>query len=98
MPFMHHYVKPVPQILPLPHFHAGEPRWGLLTTLSGYHDRTIYSVDWSTTGMLATACADNGIRIFQEVQPEGASGVRGLFSKLGVLSSLTLTCRKDQAH
>lgn len=45
---------------------AGELRWGLLSTLSGYHDRTIFSVDWSKAGLIASGAADNAIRIFGE--------------------------------
>ncbi|MCO5600880.1 hypothetical protein L7F22_054997 [Adiantum nelumboides] len=35
--------------------------------ISGYHNRTIFSVDWSkTTGFIATAAGDDCIRIFSE--------------------------------
>ena len=33
-------------------------------SVSGYHDRTIYSVDWSADGYLATGSADNCIKVF----------------------------------
>ncbi|KAL4430857.1 hypothetical protein ABPG75_006113 [Micractinium tetrahymenae] len=49
---------------------AGELRWRLLSTLGGYHDRTIFSVDWSKAGLIASGAADNAIRIFGE---EGAA-------------------------
>ena len=45
---------------------AGELRWRLLSTLSGFHDRTVFSVDWSKGGLIASGCADNAIRIFGE--------------------------------
>lgn len=32
----------------------GEAWWRLLTVLSGSHDRTIFSVDWSTSGAIAS--------------------------------------------
>ena len=32
----------------------GNLRWAPLTTLSGYHDRTVYSVDWSSSGAIAS--------------------------------------------
>ncbi|PSC68890.1 DNA mismatch repair MSH4 [Micractinium conductrix] len=44
----------------------GELRWRLLSTLSGFHDRTVFSVDWSKGGLIASGCADNAIRIFGE--------------------------------
>ena len=41
--------------------------WKQATFLSGYHDRTIFSVDWSKTGnLLVTGAADDTIRIFRE--------------------------------
>jgi WD40 repeat protein len=46
--------------------HEGEQRWQLLSTLSGYHERTVFSVDWSRQGLIASGCADNAIRIFGE--------------------------------
>lgn len=60
---------PVP--LPLP---AGQLRWALLATLSGYHPRTIFSVDWSCSGLIATGGADNAIRVFGEASGSSGSG------------------------
>ncbi|KAL8154447.1 hypothetical protein V2J09_012207 [Rumex salicifolius] len=40
--------------------------WKHLCTLSGYHDRTIFSVHWSRDGIIATGAADDGIRLFVE--------------------------------
>ncbi|MCO5593973.1 hypothetical protein L7F22_047992 [Adiantum nelumboides] len=38
-----------------------------LCTVSGYHNRTIFSVDWSKNmGFIATAAGDDCIRIFSE--------------------------------
>lgn len=67
---------------------AGEQQWTLLSTLSGFHDRTIFSVDWSKQGLIASGCADNAIRIFgqegggEQDQVDSAAatpGVWGLF-------------------
>ncbi|XP_018049102.1 PREDICTED: probable cytosolic iron-sulfur protein assembly protein Ciao1 isoform X1 [Atta colombica] len=44
-----------------------ESVWKCICTLSGYHTRTIYDIDWcKTTGLLVTACGDDIIRIFKE--------------------------------
>jgi cytosolic iron-sulfur protein assembly protein CIAO1 len=44
-----------------------DPVWKCVCTLSGYHNRTIYDISWcKITGLLATACGDNIIRIFKE--------------------------------
>ncbi|XP_046836874.1 probable cytosolic iron-sulfur protein assembly protein Ciao1 isoform X1 [Vespa crabro] len=41
--------------------------WKCVCTLSGYHTRTIYDVDWcKITGLIVTACGDDIIRIFKE--------------------------------
>jgi len=44
-----------------------EPAWKCVCTLSGYHDRSIYDVAWcKLTGLIATACGDDHIRVFKE--------------------------------
>ena len=44
-----------------------EPVWKCVCTLSGYHTRTIYDIDWcKKTGLIVTACGDDIIRIFKE--------------------------------
>ncbi|XKL68529.1 hypothetical protein PGB90_004020 [Kerria lacca] len=41
--------------------------WKCVCTLSGFHSRTIYDISWChITGLIATACADDSIRIFKE--------------------------------
>ncbi|KAL3605011.1 hypothetical protein D5086_005888 [Populus alba] len=40
--------------------------WNHLCTLSGYHDRTIFSVHWSREGIIASGAADDGLRFFLE--------------------------------
>lgn len=37
-----------------------------VATLSGFHTRTIYSVSWSQSGLIATGAADDCIRIFEQ--------------------------------
>ena len=73
---------------------AGQLQWRLLSTLVGLHERTVFSVDWSKEGLIASACADNSIRVFGEAAaaatsaaavPEsgevGAASVRQLFMR-----------------
>ena len=83
---------------------AGEQRWRLLTTLSGYHDRTIFSVDWSKDGLIATGGADNAIRIFAEAGGSGGGGsgegggeLREVFLP-GEAGSFSLACTQAVAH
>lgn len=41
--------------------------WKCVSTLSGFHKRVIYDVDWShLSGLIVTGCGDDAIRIFQE--------------------------------
>ncbi|KAK1801337.1 hypothetical protein P4O66_023025 [Electrophorus voltai] len=41
--------------------------WKCVCTLSGFHGRTVYDVSWChLTGALATACGDDGVRVFKE--------------------------------
>lgn len=46
---------------------ARAPRWKCVATVPAVHSRTIYSVDWSTTNLIASAGADNSIKIMQFV-------------------------------
>jgi len=39
-------------------------------TVTGYHKRTIFSVDWSNDDLIATGAADDTIRIFQKSSGE----------------------------
>eukprot|EP01100_Stratorugosa_tubuloviscum_P012611 TRINITY_DN602_c1_g1_i1.p1 TRINITY_DN602_c1_g1~~TRINITY_DN602_c1_g1_i1.p1 ORF type:complete len:328 (-),score=145.27 TRINITY_DN602_c1_g1_i1:18-1001(-) len=46
---------------------GGVLKWDCISTISGYHRRCIFSVDWSkTNGLIATGAADDSIKIFQE--------------------------------
>jgi len=41
--------------------------WKCVCTISGAHERAIYSVSWChSTGLIATAAGDNAIRVFRE--------------------------------
>ncbi|MQM15529.1 hypothetical protein Taro_048479, partial [Colocasia esculenta] len=44
----------------------GEMHRRHLCTLSGYHDRTIFSVDWSRDGIIASGAGDDAICLFVE--------------------------------
>lgn len=44
-----------------------EPVWKCVCTLSGYHNRDVYDISWSRSGLIATASGDNAIRIFKQV-------------------------------
>ncbi|KAJ0412497.1 hypothetical protein ATCC90586_006864 [Pythium insidiosum] len=53
----------------------GSPmEWKRAATLSGYHERTIFSADWSKHGnLIVTGAGDDAIRIFQQSQHSAAS-------------------------
>ncbi|XP_029573070.1 probable cytosolic iron-sulfur protein assembly protein ciao1-B isoform X1 [Salmo trutta] len=41
--------------------------WKCVCTLSGFHGRTVYDIAWCPLmGALATACGDDGVRVFKE--------------------------------
>ncbi|KAG0740379.1 hypothetical protein G6F57_001525 [Rhizopus arrhizus] len=45
--------------------HNGEETWKTICTLSGYHNRCVYSVSWSkVNGYIASVGGDNSVRIF----------------------------------
>ncbi|XP_029916333.1 putative cytosolic iron-sulfur protein assembly protein ciao1 [Myripristis murdjan] len=45
----------------------GDSSWMCVCTLTGFHTRTVYDVAWCQfTGALATACGDDGVRVFKE--------------------------------
>jgi len=49
-----------------------DPVWKCVTTLSGFHTRCIYDIDWSRiNNLIATACGDDSIRIFGETSSDG---------------------------
>ncbi|KAI3929081.1 hypothetical protein MKW92_028494 [Papaver armeniacum] len=59
--------------------------WRHVSTLAGYHDRTIFSVHWSREGIIASGAADNAIRLF--VKNEEVDGL-----------SYKLLLGKEKAH
>ncbi|GAA0140498.1 hypothetical protein Leryth_004254 [Lithospermum erythrorhizon] len=65
----------------------GIAQWEHICTLSGYHDRTIFSVHWSREGIIATGAADDAIRFFIPSEDGLIDG-----------SSYKLILRKDKAH
>ncbi|KAH8935611.1 hypothetical protein BDL97_17G037900 [Sphagnum fallax] len=47
----------------------GVAPWKHLATISGYHDRTIFSVHWSrVNGLIASGAGDDCIRVFDELR------------------------------
>ncbi|KAM0977810.1 hypothetical protein ACFX13_014121 [Malus domestica] len=63
--------------------------WRHLCTLSGYHDRTIFSVHWSRDSIIASGAADDAIRFFVENDEQD-----GLVDG----PSYKLLLRKENAH
>ncbi|CAL7935439.1 unnamed protein product [Xylocopa violacea] len=62
--------------------------WKCVCTISGYHTRTIYDIDWcKTTGLLVTACGDDIIRIFKEDSDSDPHQ-----------PTFTMVCSMDTAH
>ena len=41
-------------------------KWKCVCTIAGHHGGVVYGVSWSKSGLLATACADNALRVFAE--------------------------------
>ncbi|KAJ9464037.1 putative cytosolic iron-sulfur protein assembly protein Ciao1 [Diplonema papillatum] len=56
-------------------------------TIVGQHTRTIFGVDWSAGGLIATASADDAVRVFKR-RPDGPSGEIGY----------DLLAHKEHAH
>ncbi|KVI12005.1 G-protein beta WD-40 repeat-containing protein [Cynara cardunculus var. scolymus] len=65
----------------------GNASWRHLCTMSGYHDRTIFSVHWSREGIIATGAADDAIRLFGESEDHPVDG-----------PSYKLLLKKEKAH
>jgi len=48
---------------------TADPRFEHTATIEGHHERTIFDVAWGAEhGLVATACADNTIRVFREAE------------------------------
>ncbi|XP_077214381.1 protein CIA1-like [Tasmannia lanceolata] len=61
--------------------------WKHVSTLSGYHDRTIFSVHWSREGVIASGAADDAIRLFSESKVDLVDG-----------PSYRMLLKKEKAH
>lgn len=60
----------------------------MAAVISGYHERTIFSVDWSPDDdLIATGCADNSIRVLS-VRRAGGEGI----------VECSLECCREHAH
>ncbi|XP_057438132.1 protein CIA1 [Lotus japonicus] len=66
---------------------SGFAPWRHLCTLSGYHDRTIFSIHWSREGIFASGAADDTIQLFGD---DNESQVGGPL--------YTLLLKKEKAH
>uniref|UniRef100_A0A0D6R278 Probable cytosolic iron-sulfur protein assembly protein CIAO1 homolog n=1 Tax=Araucaria cunninghamii TaxID=56994 RepID=A0A0D6R278_ARACU len=64
--------------------------WKHLCTVSGYHDRTIFSVHWSRDGLIASGAADDCIRLFCENTDDSATMVE--------CPSYKMISKKEKAH
>lgn len=65
------------------------PAWKCVCTISGEHTRVVYDVSWcKITGLIATACGDDTIRIFKE-DSEHSTKNEPIFN---------LVARVDRAH
>ncbi|XP_021908602.1 protein CIA1 [Carica papaya] len=69
------------------HSGDGYAPWSHLCSLSGYHDRTIFSVHWSREGIIASGAADDAVRLFVEDKDGLVDG-----------PSYNLLLKKDKAH
>lgn len=47
----------------------------MISTLAGYHARTIFSIHWSANEYIATGSADNSIHVFKATLPGNASEI-----------------------
>lgn len=67
------------------------PTWKCVCTLSGFHDRPIYDVRWcKLSGLIASACGDDAIRIFEEDKNSSCVDFHQ--------PSFKLVCVVDKAH
>ncbi|CAD5329794.1 unnamed protein product [Arabidopsis thaliana] len=61
--------------------------WTHVCTLSGFHDRTIYSVHWSRDGVIASGAGDDTIQLFVDSDSDSVDG-----------PSYKLLVKKEKAH
>lgn len=72
------------------------PSWRCVCTLTGYHSRPIYSIDWCWSegcDWIVTGDGDNTLQVFQPADTEGAGATEG---KVGV--GLGRCCVCDDAE
>ncbi len=73
---------------------VGEDVWKCCNRLSGFHDRTIYDVDWChSSGLIATACGDDAIMIFKEDEEKGT--VDQLETNFSLVASVSTAHTQD---
>ncbi|XP_078447457.1 transducin/WD40 repeat-like superfamily protein [Wolffia australiana] len=65
----------------------GHDPWRHICTLSGFHRRTIFSVDWSSGGLIASGAGDDAICIFAEDKYSAIDG-----------PSYKMLLKKEKAH
>eukprot|EP00002_Diphylleia_rotans_P015134 TRINITY_DN2931_c0_g1_i1.p1 TRINITY_DN2931_c0_g1~~TRINITY_DN2931_c0_g1_i1.p1 ORF type:complete len:199 (+),score=40.94 TRINITY_DN2931_c0_g1_i1:1131-1727(+) len=63
-------------------------KYQAISTLSGYHQRPVYSVDWSDQGPIASGSEDDSIRIFVQSEHTDELGQH----------SFSLSCSMEGAH
>ncbi|PON42427.1 IKI [Parasponia andersonii] len=71
----------------------GYAPWRHLSTIAGYHDRTIFSVHWSREGIIASGAADDAIRFFVESEDKD-----GLFTSKVDGPTYKLLLKEEKAH
>lgn len=76
-------------------FPASLMQWKRATTLSGFHERTIFSIDWSSQkDLIVTGASDDAIRVFklQQASANTASPSFDLVGKLDKAHSNDINC------
>ena len=67
---------------------GNDPTWKCVCTLSGYHERVIYDLDWShMTGLIVSSSGDDSIKVFKENEVSDKNQ-----------PSFSLMCSVNKAH
>ncbi|KAL3700400.1 hypothetical protein R1sor_018422 [Riccia sorocarpa] len=70
---------------------ADQTLWKHVAMISGYHDRTIFSVNWSrANGLIASGAADDSIRIFSEDREQSSAELGG--------GTFSMLAKQEKAH
>ena len=69
---------------------GGEPAWKCVATLSGYHCRAIYSLDWGEAG-LVTGGGDDTVRVWREAG-EGEAAEWSVVTTLADCHDMDVNC------